>query len=112
MSADRREIATPEFRDPAALAAEAQRVYDICAGCRRCYNLCPSFTQLLDTIDEREANILKLRYGLNGEDPLTLKEIGQRIGLTRERVRQLEHQSLRKLRDAMNGDDVGSIGGE
>ena len=48
-----REIAAPEFRDPAALAAEAQRVYDICAGCRRCYNLCPSFTQLLDTIDER-----------------------------------------------------------
>jgi Fe-S oxidoreductase len=47
-----REIAAPEFRDPAALAAEAQRVYDICAGCRRCYNLCPSFTQLLDTIDE------------------------------------------------------------
>ncbi len=48
-----REIAAPEFRDPAALAAEAQRVYDICASCRRCYNLCPSFTQLLDTIDER-----------------------------------------------------------
>jgi RNA polymerase primary sigma factor len=61
-------------------------------------------SELLDTIDEREANILKLRYGLNGEDPLTLKEIGQRIGLTRERVRQLEHQSLRKLRDAMSGD--------
>ncbi len=37
----------------AALAAEAQRVYDICAGCRRCYNLCPSFTHLLDTADER-----------------------------------------------------------
>lgn len=62
-------------------------------------------SELLDTIDEREANILKLRYGLNGEDPLTLKEIGQRIGLTRERVRQLEHQSLRKLRDAMSGED-------
>ncbi len=47
-----RQIAAPEFRDPAALAAESQRVYDICAGCRRCYNLCPSFTHLLDTIDE------------------------------------------------------------
>jgi RNA polymerase primary sigma factor len=57
--------------------------------------------QLLDQIDEREAKILKLRYGLDGEDPMTLKEIGLRIGLTRERVRQIEHEALRKLRDAM-----------
>jgi len=56
---------------------------------------------LLDQIDEREAKILKLRYGLDGEDPMTLKEIGARIGLTRERVRQIEHEALRKLRDAM-----------
>lgn len=39
--------------DPQILGAETARVYDICAGCRRCYNLCPSFTSLLDTIDER-----------------------------------------------------------
>jgi RNA polymerase primary sigma factor len=57
--------------------------------------------ELLEDIDEREANILKLRYGLSGEDPLTLKEIGVRIGLTRERVRQLEHLALKKLREAM-----------
>ena len=57
--------------------------------------------ELLEHIDEREANILKLRYGLNGEDPLTLKEIGARIGLTRERVRQLEHLALKKLKEAM-----------
>jgi RNA polymerase primary sigma factor len=57
--------------------------------------------ELLSTIDEREAKILKLRYGLDGEEPMTLKEIGQRIGLTRERVRQIEHETLRKLRDAM-----------
>jgi len=57
--------------------------------------------ELLDMIDEREAKILKLRYGLAGEDPMTLKQIGERIGLTRERVRQLEHEALRKLRDAM-----------
>lgn len=57
--------------------------------------------ELLGQVDQREANILKLRYGLDGEDPLTLKEIGRRVGLTRERVRQLEHLSLRKLREAM-----------
>ena len=59
--------------------------------------------ELLADIDEREGNILKLRYGLSGEDPLTLKEIGVRIGLTRERVRQLEHLALKKLKEAMEG---------
>ena len=58
-------------------------------------------SKLLDEIDERASKILRLRYGLEGEDPLTLKEIGERIGLTRERVRQIEHESLNKLREAM-----------
>ncbi len=52
---------------------------------------------LLDAIDEREAKILRLRYGLNGEEPLTLKEIGTHVGLTRERVRQIEIEALKKL---------------
>jgi RNA polymerase primary sigma factor len=52
-------------------------------------------------MDPRAAKILKLRYGLDGDDPLTLKEIGQRVGLTRERVRQIEHEALARLRDAM-----------
>ncbi len=56
---------------------------------------------LLSEVDEREARILRLRYGLDGQDPMTLKEIGQHIGLTRERVRQIEHDAVRKLRDAM-----------
>ena len=58
--------------------------------------------ELLDEIDERAARILKLRYGLDGEEPMTLKEIGERIGLTRERVRQIEHEALNKLRAAMS----------
>jgi len=57
--------------------------------------------RLLNEFDERAARILKLRYGLEGHEPLTLKEIGKRIGLTRERVRQIEHEALRKLRDSM-----------
>jgi RNA polymerase primary sigma factor len=58
-------------------------------------------SELLENIDDRAAKILKLRYGLEGQDPMTLKQIGQQIGLTRERVRQIEHEALRKLRDAM-----------
>jgi len=62
--------------------------------------------ELLDEIDERAAKILKLRYGLEGEEPMTLKEIGTRIGLTRERVRQIEHEALGKLRESMGGNDM------
>ena len=53
--------------------------------------------RLLDAIDQREAMILRLRFGLDGHEPLTLKEVGQKIGLTRERVRQIEIDALRKL---------------
>lgn len=53
--------------------------------------------KMLDALDERESTILRLRYGLTDEEPMTLKNIGKRIGLTRERVRQLEGEALRKL---------------
>jgi RNA polymerase primary sigma factor len=62
--------------------------------------------QLLGEIDPRASKILKLRYGLEGEEPMTLKEIGVRIGLTRERVRQIEHEALGKLRTGMGGGNV------
>ncbi len=52
---------------------------------------------ILQMMDQREANILKLRYGLNGQEPMTLKDIGAEIGLTRERVRQIEKEALVKL---------------
>jgi RNA polymerase primary sigma factor len=57
--------------------------------------------KLMETIDARAAKILRLRYGLEGGEAMTLKQIGEKIGLTRERVRQIEHHALKKLRDAM-----------
>ena len=59
--------------------------------------------RLLAKIDEREATILRMRYGMGeNQTPMTLKEIGAKIGLTRERVRQLEREALKKLREAFN----------
>jgi RNA polymerase primary sigma factor len=52
---------------------------------------------LLDQVGPRESAVLRLRFGLDGEDPKTLREIGDRLGLTRERVRQIEQQALSKL---------------
>ncbi len=51
----------------------------------------------LDRLEERERMILALRYGLEGELPLTLKEIGRRLGITREWVRKIELRAVRKL---------------
>ncbi len=52
---------------------------------------------LLDTIDAREAEVLRMRFGLNGTEPLTLQEVGIKVGLTRERVRQIEVETLERL---------------
>lgn len=53
--------------------------------------------RLLDTIDAREAEVLRLRFGLDGTEPLTLNEVGVKVGLTRERVRQIEVDTLDRL---------------
>ncbi|MBL8830189.1 MAG: RNA polymerase sigma factor RpoD/SigA [Planctomycetaceae bacterium] len=55
--------------------------------------------RLLETMDGREATILKMRFGLDEHEPQTLKEIGEKLGLTRERVRQIETEALAKLAD-------------
>jgi RNA polymerase primary sigma factor len=56
---------------------------------------------LLGQLDRREASVLRMRFGLDGEEPKTLKEIGERLDLTRERVRQIELEALSKLRELM-----------
>ena len=57
---------------------------------------------LLDKMDPREATVLRLRFGLNDAEPMTLKQIGEQIGLTRERVRQIENEALEKLSEGMS----------
>jgi RNA polymerase primary sigma factor len=57
-----------------------------------------TLTRVLNMLADRERRILELRYGLNGEAPCTLDEVGRAFNVTRERIRQIENQSLKKLR--------------
>jgi RNA polymerase primary sigma factor len=57
-----------------------------------------ALVKILHTLSERERRVLELRYGLNGEQPRTLDEVGRTFQVTRERIRQIENQSLKKLR--------------
>ena len=52
----------------------------------------------LDALPERERQVIELRYGLSGLEPLTLEEVGRTFGVTRERIRQIETNTLKKLR--------------
>ena len=57
----------------------------------------------LEVMDQREATALKMRFGLDDNEPRTLKEIGESLGLTRERVRQIETEALGKLAAVLEG---------
>jgi RNA polymerase primary sigma factor len=64
---------------------------------------------ILSTLSSRERQVLELRYGLDGQHPRTLDEVGRTFNVTRERIRQIENQSLKKLRalaDAVKLRDV------
>jgi len=56
--------------------------------------------EALGTLKEREAKVLRLYFGLEGKDPMTLEEIGSELGITRERVRQIKEKALVRLRHA------------
>jgi RNA polymerase primary sigma factor len=64
-------------------------------------NLNSDLHAMVDSLDKREAEIIKLRFGLDGNDELTLEEVGKRFHVTRERIRQLEYIALSKMRKAM-----------
>ena len=52
---------------------------------------------MLCSLPERDRRVLELRYGLNGQQPCTLEEVGRQFGVTRERIRQIENNTLKRL---------------
>jgi RNA polymerase primary sigma factor len=63
----------------------------------------------IDQLDERAATIIRLRFGIGGGEPMTLKEIGGVLGLTRERVRQIESETLASLALEIDGVRTASV---
>jgi RNA polymerase primary sigma factor len=64
--------------------------------------------EMLGKIDERAAKVIRMRFGLEGYEPMTLKEIGKKVGLTRERVRQIEREALRCITAAIRSQEEDS----
>jgi RNA polymerase primary sigma factor len=59
----------------------------------------------LSNLDKRQQSILRMRFGLGYDAPMTLKEIGLKLGLTRERVRQIQNEALARLFEILEGED-------
>jgi RNA polymerase primary sigma factor len=64
-------------------------------------NLNMDLHSMVDSLDKREADIIRMRFGLDGHSELTLEEVGRRFNVTRERIRQLEYIALGKMRRAI-----------
>ena len=62
--------------------------------------------EALERLEDRETAVIRMRFGLEGEGPMTLREIGEHLGLTRERVRQVENLALSKLMMALDSERV------
>lgn len=69
-------------------------------------NMHNQLDDLLDNLDERETRIIGARFGLDGQKPLTLEEIGVEFGVTRERIRQLQNVALAKMRKSLRKKDL------
>jgi len=65
--------------------------------------------ELLDVINERDSQIIRMRYGIGYDSPMTLKEISKKMGLTRERIRQIQNEALKKLYYFMSKDNMSEI---
>jgi RNA polymerase primary sigma factor len=76
-------IEADQYRSPDALVVESALQDDI--------------EMVLDTLDKKEAEVIRFRYGLGNKAPLSLKEIGDRFDLTKERIRQIEKKALKRL---------------
>jgi RNA polymerase primary sigma factor len=59
--------------------------------------------KLLEGLNEKEQSVMVMRFGFDGEDPRTLEETGQTLGVTRERIRQIEERALKKIRTSIRG---------
>ena len=64
-------------------------------------NMLEEVGDLMDRLDDREKRILNSRFGLDGSEPITLEEVGEKFGVTRERIRQLQNVALTKMRRAL-----------
>lgn len=71
--------------------------------------LTETITEALATLEPRDAKVLRLYFGLEGEREHTLEEIGNMLGVTRERIRQLRDRALRRLREGGKGDALESF---
>ena len=65
-------------------------------------------TKLISTLDKREQEIIKRRFGINNQEPKTLEQIGNALGFSKERIRQIENHALQKLRRVNNVESLKS----